>query len=187
MKALGLLAGFAILVSGGAVTATATTKVTRYEAWTPDGDPAVAEFTERRGDCNSSSYVSGTSDAWRCFVGSNILDPCFQNPQSDREVLCVRSPWARRGIVVTSRLDPGDRFPGKVGPWYLVIRHRLHCGFVTGGTGVVRGFRLNYFCGRRGPFLFGKPIRTRPTWRVRMSRNPNGPRLRTVPVRTAWR
>jgi hypothetical protein len=54
MKALALLAGLGIL-AGGAVTAAAATKVKRYEAWTPEGDPMVVGFTERRGDCNSSS------------------------------------------------------------------------------------------------------------------------------------
>jgi hypothetical protein len=79
MRALVLLAWIGILVGGGGATAAAATKVKRYEAWTPGGNPRVAEFTERRGDCNSSSYVSGTSDAWRCYVGSTILDPCFAN------------------------------------------------------------------------------------------------------------
>jgi hypothetical protein len=187
MRALALLAGIGVLLGGGGATAAAATQLKRYEAWTPGGNPRVAEFTGRRGDCNSSSYVSGTSDAWRCFVGSTILDPCFANPQSDREVLCVRSPWARNGVLVTSPLDPDDRLPGRSGPWHLVIRGGLRCGFVSGATTTVQGLRLNYPCGRRGPFLFGKPIRTRPAWRIRLSRNPDGPRLRVVPVRTAWR
>jgi hypothetical protein len=185
--ALCILAAAAIALGVEATLAAAATKVERYRAWSPDGDPVVSEFIERRGDCNSSSSATGRSDAWRCFAGSNILDPCFENPVHDGEVMCVRSPWARTGTLLTSRLDRRDRFPIKTGPWYLVIRWGLRCGFVGGATTVVRGFRLNYVCGPRGPYLFGRPIRTRPTWRMRMSRNPNGPRLRRVPVRAAWR
>ena len=148
-----LVAVVALLLCAAAGPATAATKVKRYRAWTPEGDPVVGEFTDRRGECNSSSSASGRSDAWRCFAGSNILDPCFENPLSDREVLCVRSPWARRGTVLRTRLDPSDRFPGKAGPWYLVIRDGLRCGFVGGATTVVQGFRLNYVCGAAGTVL----------------------------------
>jgi hypothetical protein len=182
-----LLAVVGVSLGGGAGPVAGATKVKRYKAWTPGGDPVVGEFTERGGECSSSSYASRRSDAWRCFAGSSIHDPCFENPLNDREVVCVRSPWARAGTVLRSRLDPSERFPIKAGPWYLVIRGGVRCGFVGGATSVVQGFRLNYVCGRRGPYLFGKPIRTRPTWRIRMSRKPDGPRLRAVPVRVAWR
>jgi len=136
------VAGIALGVEAG--SAAAATKVKRYQAWTPEGDPVVGKFIERRGDCNSGSSATVRSDAWRCFAGSNILDPCFENPMHDREVMCVRSPWARSGILLRTRLDPNDRFPIKAGPWYLVIRGRLRCGFVGGATTVVRSFRLNY-------------------------------------------
>jgi hypothetical protein len=72
------VAGMALGIEAG--LAVAATKVKRYQAWTPEGDPVVGEFIERRGDCNSSSSATGRSDAWRCFTGSHILDPCATGP-----------------------------------------------------------------------------------------------------------
>lgn len=42
-----------------------------------------------------SSSDSGRPDAWRCFLGNYILDPCFSN-EADISgfVLCAASPWS---------------------------------------------------------------------------------------------
>jgi hypothetical protein len=83
----------------------AATLTRRFDAWSADGEPAVRVRGRRRGDCNSSSLVNGRTDAWRCFVGRFILDPCFESPVADDRVLCVRSPWTRGGWLVLDRLD----------------------------------------------------------------------------------
>jgi hypothetical protein len=84
-----------LALSGGPSVAGAATELKRYTAWDPNGDPVVNAFSDATGDCTTESCKSSRSDAWRCFAGSQILDPCFENPLFEREVLCVPSPWAR--------------------------------------------------------------------------------------------
>ena len=175
-------------------SASAATEVKRYRAWDAAGDPIVPGFTERRGDCNSSSFVNPRSDAWRCFVGHRIYDPCFENPVYDREVICVASPWVRSGVVVRSRLDPSDRYPIRgFRAWALRLENGRGCVFVSGASGVVKGRRLNYVCRLRRfglagpPFLFGSPDRSRATWTILKANDYVGRKWRRVRIRAAWR
>ena len=179
----------------------AATDVKRYKAWDVAGDPTVPEFTERRGSCNSGSFVNPRSDAWRCFVGNRIYDPCFENPVYEREVICVASPWVRTGVVVRSRLDPADRYPIRgFRAWALRLKNGRGCVFVSGASSVVMGRRLNYVCRLRrfgedmnchlhgaALFLFGTPDRRRATWTILQASNYEGRRWRRVLIRAAWR
>jgi hypothetical protein len=170
--------------------AVAATDVKRYKAWDANGDPAVNSFSEAAGDCATESFKSSRGDAWHCFAGSQILDPCFENPFFEREVLCVSSPWAREGVVVRTRLDEANRRRRPGGrPWAVVLANGKRCTFLSGGTAVGPGrHRLNYACGRsaRAGFLFGTANRSHPTWTIRFAGRPDPPRYRLVKIRTAW-
>jgi hypothetical protein len=170
-------------------TSLGSTQVKRYHAWdSDDGNPTVGSWSERHGDCNTSSYVDPRLDTWRCFVGGSIQDPCFENPTDDGELMCVESPWARRGILVRSRLDPADRFPYKAHAWAMRLSSGTRCGFVSGASAVVRGKRLNYACGRTGAaFLFGLPSHRRPTWTIIKARDPDGAGWKRTRIRAVWR
>jgi hypothetical protein len=138
-----------LALSGGPSVAGAATELKRYTAWDPNGDPVVNAFSDATGDCTTESCKSSRSDAWRCFAGSQILDPCFENPLFEREVLCVPSPWAREGVVVRTQLDEANRGRRPGGrPWAVVLANGKRCGFLSGGTAVGPGsHRLNYACG----------------------------------------
>jgi hypothetical protein len=170
----------------------AATLTRRFDAWSADGEPALRVRGRRRGDCNSSSFVNGRTDAWRCFVGRFILDPCFESPVADDRVLCVRSPWTRWGWLVLDRLDYKLRDDSvRQPPWALVLTGGRRCGFVSGATGFARGRRLNYLCAaRRGPrpcpCLFGRPDRRRPVWRIFAGDDVFGRGWRRLRIRTAW-
>jgi hypothetical protein len=176
-----------VLSRSRAQIAASATRIRRYRAWDADGNPTVADFTQIQEQCQTSSLKSSRPDAWRCIVA----DPCFENPLDDREVLCVESPWARSGLVVRTRLDPGDRIRGhRPGPWALRVRGGPRCVWLAGATSFLPGAgRLNYFCGRgsRKRYGFGKPDRRRPVWRIRIANDPDGAALRWAPIRFAWR
>ena len=70
------------------------------------------------------------------------------------------------GILAFSALDYDNRTSERKHPWALVLVPGRRCRFLGGGTAVSHGRRLNYSCARRGPFVYGLPDRSRPTWRV---------------------
>lgn len=68
-------------------TPAASTIVTRYTPSVSDLPSAVES-----GSCFSTSIAAPyRSDAWRCTVGNEIADPCFQVPDS-QELLCRPDP-----------------------------------------------------------------------------------------------
>lgn len=152
--------------------------------------PQFSAVDEDFGDCPSESFVNGRSDAWRCFVGDHILDPCFETPEAEDVVACVESPWTKRALLVEAELDYNDRYlDARPGSWALELTNGKRCVFVSGASTVVAGRRLNYFCGKRGrgPYLFGSPDRSKPLWRIRMAKSSTGRGMRRVAVRIAWR
>jgi len=110
-------------------------------------------------------------------------------------VLCVDSPWATRAVRASYSQDPDHSNGAKRGgvPWALELKvHGRHCTFTPGATTVIGKQRLNYACAGNLPsepdlYLFGEPDQSRPLWRIRASRSPQGPELRWMQVRRAWR
>jgi hypothetical protein len=195
MKLIARSAGLLMLLLFPAV-GEAETSVERYRAWDAYGDPTISEFVERRGECASSSFALSRQDTWRCFSGNFIHDPCFEDLRNGngREVICVASPWARRGVLLRDRLDYDNRTRvGGSRPWAIRTAAGRRCIWVSGASNVVRGRRLNYVCGRGdfgtfgSPFLFGLPDRRRPTWTIVQARSYDGRGWRRVRIRTAWR
>lgn len=65
----------------------AATDVIQYEALAPAGSMPVKE-----GSCWTNSIAAPfRGDAWRCTVGNNISDPCFQIP-GEQKLLCNVNP-----------------------------------------------------------------------------------------------
>lgn len=101
----------------------------------------------RPGQCLDPSLAAGwRADAWRCFVATEVHDPCFQ---TDHGVVCGADPIEGGGAFL---VDLGQALPtrGAVdadsGYWLLELASGATCRFVTGATGGVEGQRANYHC-----------------------------------------
>jgi hypothetical protein len=182
----GLLLITALALCAIAAPADAATRVRTYSPCTADGDPKLRRWFHGSGECTRSSFVNSRRQAWRCVSGNIALDPCFQSP-TDEEVLCVSSPWSRRGHLLSALLDPDTRgrSPARA-PWALRVG-RARCLFIRSSRARRRG-RPTYRCGsrRNRSYLFGRPSRKRRTWSIRAARDPRGRGARRVTVRTAW-
>jgi hypothetical protein len=171
-----------------AAPADAATRVRTYSPWTADGDPTLPRWFHGSGECTRSSSVNARVEAWRCVSGNIALDPCFQSPTDD-EVLCVSSPWARRGHLLSAVLDPDTRGSSRARPPWAMRVKRARCVFIRAARRK-RGRRgPTYRCGssrRNRSYLFGRPNTKRRTWTIRAARSASGRGARRIPVRTAW-
>jgi len=124
-----------------------------------------------RGYCWEGSIADGRSDAWRCFLGNSILDPCFSRGRSSKPyVVCPAAPWSTRVTLLRlskplplSNSNKGSR--AAVWPWGIVTSNRQRCLVVTGASGQIAGQWISYYC-ESGGSLLGKPNRHAPTWTI---------------------
>ena len=129
---------------------------------------------------------------FRCVRESFIYDPCYPDTAAGNAarsvVVCVETPWSPNVLRLraTGPLDP--RYGASVDdpPWALRLASGRRCVLVRGAAPIADGRRMNYTCGRRR-YLFGRPDRTRTTWRIVQAVTPGGAGLRNVAISVAWR
>jgi hypothetical protein len=193
LAALGLIA--ALAVGARATFAQARTPsgtaVRIYFPFAAHGQIVAGLHVRRnvRGYCWVGSIVAyRRANAWRCFVGNEIHDPCFSSKFVRDYVLCSDAPWS--SAVTRIRLakslpygnNPSDPTRGE--PWALKLASGTTCGFMQGATAFVGGKRLNYGC-TNGLTLYGDPRRTRPQWTI-LASHPHSHRLAPVGITVAW-
>jgi hypothetical protein len=176
--------------------AAAPTERLIYSPFATDGSllASLKVTTHPGGTCQTGSYVIARSGAYRCFDGNTIRDPCFRDTRASTAsgepvVACVNAPWSTHVLSLHLDGQPRSTFRVKPGgpPWAVQLASGARCVFGEGATGVAHGLRLNYFCGRNGPYLFGSPRVSQPTWRIRMAHDVEGRGWRLVAIARAWR
>jgi hypothetical protein len=112
LGAIALALALAGALAGGASALPLATSLHIYSPFAADGIAAGVHVTKHgRGYCWEGSLADNRSDAWRCFLGNLILDPCFSTETgSSSFVLCADSPWS--GVV---RLTLTRRLPRRYG------------------------------------------------------------------------
>jgi len=150
---------------------TSTTSVTVYQAFTAHGSVRL-HTRSRSGFCPSGSEATPRREAWRCFSGNLVLDPCFSSSRKRGIVVCPEAPWLNGGVEIhlTKPLPAHGNHASpstSLRPWALELATGLRCLFAGGATNVVEGKRLNYFCpaaSEQG--LWGFPDRTSTPWTI---------------------
>jgi hypothetical protein len=180
----------AAVVAGVAVAA-APTKVERWVAFRSGKiAPGVHVLVHGRGYCWTSSIADARPDAWRCFLGNEIHDPCFSGGAGF--VLC---PYGTpdSGDALQLRLTkalpggqanpPGD--PTRRPPWVIVTAGGAYCYRLTGTTGIVAGKTITYSCAGAAS-LAGIPNRTKPVWTISMLPTGTSKHYVATAIRAAW-
>ena len=170
LPALALAISFLLAASAaGSARATAAHRFVAFEG----GKLAAGLQVTRnaRGYCWEGSIADGRSDAWRCFLGNSILDPCFSHGLSSKPyVVCPAAPWSNRVTLLRlskplplSSRNKGSRAAAQ--PWGIVTSNRQRCLVVTGATSRIAGQWISYYC-ESGGSLLGQPNRHAPTWTI---------------------
>ena len=142
--------------AGGAGTSgkvSSPTTVTRqFHAYRADGGLAVQVGDVARGSCFSTSVAAPGADAYRCFAGNKILDPCFApadtSPgQAGVQVACVATPWSRALALTLTQPLPKPAGPKEAArPWAFQLGNGARCVASTGTVPAVQGINLGYHC-----------------------------------------
>jgi hypothetical protein len=155
----------AALASGGALT-----RAVIYRAFTASGAPALHVTSTVHGKCNGGSSAINRDDAWRCFAGNFVYDPCFSSSKAKGIVVCPAGPWTSSGteIKLKSRLAGANKGrPSTSGvPWAVETTSGAKCTFATGTSTVLGLRRANYFCLKGKIWLWGAPSRKSKRWTI---------------------
>jgi hypothetical protein len=148
-----------------------TTTATIFQAFTSSGSPTI-HTRSKSGYCFTGSLTANRADAWRCFVGNYIYDPCFSSTLAGGVVVCPNLQ-VNGGIEIhlTKRLPLGMANAGALSlreqPWNIELTSGRHCAFSGGASNVTQGKRLNYFCGSNfHDGLWGYPDRRAQPWTI---------------------
>jgi hypothetical protein len=161
-----------------------------YEAFTSAGTPALHVKSTVRGSCNGGSAATSRADAWRCFAGNFVYDPCFSSSAAKGIVLCPAGAWSSTGIEIklTGRLVFGNKGkPSTSGvPWAVETTSGAKCEIATGATSVIGGRRANYYCQKSKSWLWGNPSRKAEPWTLYTAPLTATKLTRTVKLSVAW-
>jgi hypothetical protein len=145
-----------------------------------------------KGYCWTGSAADTRRDAWRCFLGNLILDPCFSNETGTSEfVACADSPWSRvTRLVLTKSLprgqaNPEANDPTSGAPWALELADGKRCERFTGATGAIGGLGISYGC-TGGGVLAGEPHRQTTAWTIFYGSGFKAKALDERPIVEAW-
>jgi hypothetical protein len=158
------------IASATAISAPTATEIRLFAPLGPQGLNSGLKASQTvSGSCSGGSNKDhGRSDAWRCFGGSTIYDPCFNDPTSG-SLACADAPWS--ASIVLLRLS--EQLPTQFGnndatgtalPWALELANGQQCVMIGGATATIAGMRINYGC--PGGSVVGEPDRSATLWKV---------------------
>jgi hypothetical protein len=188
-RAARLVIVLAVALAAGGVASAAPTRAIRYEPFAGAKLAATTHVVNRTpGHCLTSS-TSRRRDAWRCFAGNFVYDPCFSAANVSRPTYVVCPIEALNGTVVrlslTSHLPAPARSAGPPLLWEVQTSNGATCRLTSGALGVLAGKVPHYSCTDRA-FLGGYVHQAGHHWWVWRTRTYGRPVWRRAAVARAW-
>jgi hypothetical protein len=179
--------------TGAAPTTASTAQRTRVISFQPwhngQVDSSLRVVSTTQGNCPDQSSATSRPDAYRCFAGNEVADPCFADTESagSNQVACVGAPNEVMVVTLTSPLSPSAPDTATEDPpFLLILADGTACHASTGaGPDPRNGVDATMYCGSGETFVWGQPDSSADTWTVRVGTD-TGP-LTTARVRTVYR
>jgi hypothetical protein len=104
--------------------------------------------TNHAGGANCEPGSEAIGQAYRCFAGNLVYDPCWAEKAAAPTVLCMPAPWSRTDarLTVSSALTAIPSEGGIDEPWGVQLRDGQRCALVQGAHNVFGGRPLDYYC-----------------------------------------
>ena len=175
--------------AGGGVGSVAMADPSLTETEVIDFVPTLPSDEAVEGSCWTDSLAVGRAGAYRCMVGNEIHDPCFD---VDGTIVCGADPDTGEGGFALSLTEPLPESASEERPssaWRVEIADGTVCSPMTGTAPVVGEVRANYGCDD-GSYLMGD-LATDTIWTaLRASLDLGGSQIadsETVALRRVWR
>jgi hypothetical protein len=148
-------------------TLTATRQV-EVSPVNPDGSPASGfrtTSTASHASCDPGSEAIG--QAYRCFAGNYVYDPCWAVKATTPTVLCLPYPWSVTDVrlLVTAPLTAIPNEGGAGLPWGVELAGGRRCVLLQGAHSLFDGHVVDYYCDPQLSLLGGL-TKTEPVWRA---------------------
>jgi hypothetical protein len=127
----------------------ATTTVRTFAAYDAKGNLTVNVADVSAGKCWTSSIADPRADAYRCWSGNKILDPCFapSGKAAPNSVACLADPWSDALVLnLTEPLPHVTPVAAGIRPWALQLDNGVRCVASTGMVPSVKGVNLAFRC-----------------------------------------
>ena len=132
-----------------AASAPPKTKIVYVSPVTPAGAPAGQyriTSTATSATCIPGSEAIG--QAYRCFAGNFIHDPCWPVKNAAVSVLCLAYPWSHAATRLTVKSPlaaiPSERGIGE--PWGVQLADGKRCALIQGAHPVFARHVIDYYC-----------------------------------------
>jgi hypothetical protein len=159
-----------VLAACSSPTASTATRQVRVSPVTSTGARAGGfrvAITAANAMCEPGSEAIG--NAYRCFAGNAIYDPCWAEKAPTPTVLCLPYPWSRSEVSLRVRGQlgaiPSQGGPGLGEPWGVELRGGQRCLLAQGAHTEFAGHVIDYYCSTKLWLLRGLTERG-PVWRA---------------------
>ena len=153
------------------------TQVKLYRPFNPShGQADVVVNQTMKGLCWEQSHADKREGAWRCMVGSVVLDPCFVKSYGEKkQAICPQSPWNGKAIKVMVEQDLDDSSHEEMDmsknyPWALELTDGARCQKIADSNQYFDGLPIHYLCDNDS-VLFGRIQRCKAQWSMLQKSN----------------